>query len=132
MAYRFITSRVIEINQNNHDSFLSDQPGKPKMLLFTEKKGTPIVYKALSSYFDKTLEFGLVRSSDDYLVKKYKVKSYPAFFLLKHGEKPRPFEGSSYTYLDLFEFINVYSETFVFRGDKDEPQASAATKEWLN
>ena len=52
MAGKFITSRVIEITSNNHDTFINDNPGKPKILLFTEKKGIPLVYKALSSHFD--------------------------------------------------------------------------------
>lgn len=68
------------------------------MLLFTEKKGTPIVYKALSTYFDKTLEFGIIRKEEAALINKYKVKTFPAFFLLKSGEKPKQYEGDSYTY----------------------------------
>lgn len=84
------------------------------MLLFTEKKGTPIVYKALSTHFDKTLEFGLIRPSESSLVSKYAVTSYPTFILLKAEQKPRKYEGASYSYQDLFDFINVYSETFVF------------------
>lgn len=31
----------------------------------------------------------------------------------------------------MFDFINIYSETFVFRGDQEEVK-SAATKPWLN
>jgi len=68
------------------------------MLLFTEKKGTPIVYKALSTYFEKTLEFGIIRKEEAALINKYKVKTFPAFFLLKSGEKPKQYEGDSYTY----------------------------------
>lgn len=64
MATKFITSRVIEITQNNFDTFIGENPGKPKVLLFTDKKGTPAVYKALSSHFDKTLLFGLIRSEE--------------------------------------------------------------------
>ena len=52
LAGRFITSRVVEITQNNLETFLEDNPGKPKVLLFTDKKGTPLVYKALSAHFD--------------------------------------------------------------------------------
>jgi hypothetical protein len=54
-AYRFIGSRVIDINQNNIKTFLEDNPGKPKMLLFTETKSAPMVYRALSTYFDVRL-----------------------------------------------------------------------------
>lgn len=83
---RFITSRVIEITQNNVDTFLNENPGKPKVLLFTDKKGTPAIYKALSSHFDKTLLFGLIRDSESGLVSKYKVKSYPSLFLINNKD----------------------------------------------
>lgn len=55
LAARFISSRVVEITQNNLDTFLNDNPLTPKVLLFTDKKGTPLIYKALSSHFDVNL-----------------------------------------------------------------------------
>lgn len=132
-AYRFIGNRVIDINSNNIDTFINDNPGKPKMLLFTETKSAPIVYRALSTYFDKTLEFGMIKKDEEALAKKYKVTKFPTFLLLKNGEKPKPYEGSSFTYSELFEFINIYSETFVFVGDLEQKEVkSAASKPWLN
>jgi len=68
------------------------------MLLFTEKKGTPIVYRALSTYFAKTLDFGIVRKNDAFLIKKFKITKFPAFVLLKNKEKPMHYDGESYTY----------------------------------
>lgn len=56
-AYRYIGNRVIEISAQNIDSFIGDNPGKPKMLLFTDKKSTPMVYRALSTYFDVSTLF---------------------------------------------------------------------------
>jgi len=91
------------------------------MILFTNKKGTPIVYRALSTYFDKTLEFGIIRQDEEALAKKFKVKNFPEFILLRNNEKPLKYEGDSYTYGELFEFINIYSETFVFGGTDDKP-----------
>lgn len=58
-AAKFITSRSIEITQNNYETFVNDNPGKPKVLLFTDKKGTPLIYKALSSHFDVSPFLGL-------------------------------------------------------------------------
>jgi len=59
----------------------------------------------------------MAKSSDEELVKKLKIKSFPAFFLFKGGEpKPIKYDGDTYTFQDLFDFINVYSETFVFGG----------------
>ena len=52
MCFRHIGNRVIDITSANHDVFKTDNPGKPKVLLFTDKAKTPIVYRALSTYFD--------------------------------------------------------------------------------
>lgn len=52
MAFKHIGNRVIDITSANHDVFKSDNPGKPKVLLFTDKEKTPIVFRALSTYFD--------------------------------------------------------------------------------
>jgi hypothetical protein len=54
-AYKFIGNRVIDITSNNIDTFIADNPGKPKMLLFTETKSAPMIYRALSTYFDVSL-----------------------------------------------------------------------------
>lgn len=58
-----------------------------------------------------------MKHTDADLVKKYKVTKFPTFLLLKNKEKPLQYSGESYTYSELFEFINIYSETFVFVGD---------------
>lgn len=83
---KFVNSRVIEITQNNFDTFTNENPGKPKVLLFSDKKGIPAIYRALSSHFDKTLLFGLVRESEQGIVAKYKVKTYPSLFLINNKD----------------------------------------------
>jgi len=105
----------------------------PKLLLFSDKKTTPMVYRALSTYFDQTLEFGIVRQEETALAKIYGVKSYPKVFLLKNNDKPLAYEGTSFLYKDLFEWINIYSETFVFVGDMEKKEkTSSASKPWMN
>jgi len=128
-----VGSRVVEVNQNNYDTFINDNPGKPKVLLFSDKKGTPLIFKALSSHFDKTLIFGLIRDTETSLLNKYKVKQFPAVFLIKDKDtKPIKYEGKEYNYQAIFDFINIYSETFVFRDNNEEAVVSAASKPWLN
>ena len=83
MAARFVGNRVVEVNQNNFETFINDNPGKPKVILFSDKKGVPLILKALSSHFDKTLLFGIIRDTEQGIVSKYKVKSYPSVFLIK-------------------------------------------------
>jgi hypothetical protein len=46
-------------------------------------------------------------------------------------QKPQKYEGSDFSYQGIFDFINIYSETFVFKNSNDEVK-SAATKPWLN
>jgi len=41
------------------------------------------------------------------------------------------YEGKEYNYQAIFDFINIYSETFVFRND-DTPVVSAASRPWLS
>ena len=77
------------------------------------------------------MEFGYARSTDTALVKKYKVKSFPAFYMLKGADAPKLYDGEDFTYQHLFDFINVYSETFVFGGNQ-EVKESGATKAWLS
>mmetsp|Transcript_27254 Transcript_27254/g.26300 ORF Transcript_27254/g.26300 Transcript_27254/m.26300 type:complete len:254 (-) Transcript_27254:42-803(-) len=112
---------------------MNENPGTPKVLLFTDKKGVPIIYKALSSHFDKTLQFGLVRDSESGIVGKYKVKSYPSIFLIKTKDaKPQKYEGTDFSYQAIFDFINIYSETFVFKDVKEDEIKSSASKPWLS
>lgn len=98
LAGRFIQDKSIEITNNNHQTFTSENIGTPKVLLFTDKKGTPFIFRALSQHFEKTLEFGIVRSSEDSLVKKYKVKSFPSVFVVKSEGKPLQFNEKEFTY----------------------------------
>lgn len=75
----------------------------------------------------------MIKSDEDTLLKKYKVTKFPAFQILKQGEKkPIVYDGDDYSYAALFEFINVYSETFVIPTGEDENVESRASKPWLS
>jgi hypothetical protein len=108
---------------------LGENPSVPKVLLFTDKKGVPMIYKGLSVAFEKKLTFGIVRNSDDILVGKYSIKKFPSLIVVKTGEK-KPFVYSGkYDFSDLFEFLNIYSEVFVPGGGSSLD--SSATKQWM-
>jgi hypothetical protein len=130
-ALRTIDGKMIEINQNNIETFLKDNPTKPKVLLFTDKpKGSPIAYKAITEAFEKTIIFGIVRSSEENLIKKYKVTKYPNLQLFKASQKTVVFT-EEFKYQAIHDFLNVYSEIFVFKGEEDAP-VNAASKPWLS
>ena len=49
---RFVDNRVQELNNNNFDEFISSKSNIPKILLFTNKKTIPLIFKRLSVQFD--------------------------------------------------------------------------------
>ena len=49
---KFISNRTSDLNMNNFDSWIATNPNLPKAVLFTDKKGVPLIFKALSVSFD--------------------------------------------------------------------------------
>ena len=74
----------------------------------------------------------MIKEDEKALATKYKIKKFPSFLILKQGEKgPIKYTGDDFSYSALFEFINTYSETFVF-AQEDEAVESRASKPWLS
>lgn len=74
----------------------------------------------------------MVKAEEETLKTKYKVTKFPTFLILKNGEKkPIVYDGDDFSYSALFEFINTYSETFVF-AQQEEPVESRASRPWLS
>jgi len=75
-----------------------------------------------------------VRNDEAALVKQYKITSFPTFVLLRNEFAPLKYDGNSYTYSELFEFVNTYSETYVPPGGDTgaDAKVSNAAKAWLN
>ena len=51
LCARHIENNVIQISSSNIDTFVMDSPSVPKVLLFSEKKKVPFMFKALSAAF---------------------------------------------------------------------------------
>lgn len=141
---KFIGNKVIEVNNNNVDNFLTESHNLPKAVLFTDKKGFPLIFKALSVQFDvknffkkqKKIKFGIVRSENKAIVDKYKVKKFPTILIIPVGDKKQPqiYQGEN-KFKPIFDFMNVFSETFFRVGeDKTAPSEQQETKKekpWL-
>lgn len=122
-AGRFYNDKSIEITSNNHKTFVEEDVTIPKVLLFTNKKGTPFMYKALSQNFEKTLQFGIIRESEEVLASKYKVKSFPSIVIIKTDGKSVKYMEPEFNYGGIFDFINVHSQIFVdpkFQGQSSQ------------
>jgi hypothetical protein len=128
-ATRYVKSNVIEINSTNIDAFISGSPSVPKILLFTEKKGVPTLYKALSMSFESRLFFGIIRKEDEAIIERYGIKDFPRILVVKTTEKkPYPYKGEM-KFQAIFDFLNIFSEQYVAGGGSS--MDSEATKAWL-
>jgi len=120
-ASKFYHSNVIEVTSTNANAFLTDSPSVPKVLLFTDKKGLPLIYKGLSVNFEvillynpytkNKLHFGITRQSDTILADRYNIRKFPTILVLKANEKKPVFYKGDIKFRDIFEFLNIYSGT---------------------
>jgi hypothetical protein len=75
-------SFVSIVTEKNYDSFINEDQSKNKVLLFTNKKSTPPLFKALSKEYKGKLLFGQVKSSEEILIEKFKITNYPTLMML--------------------------------------------------
>ena len=139
---RFIGSKVQELNNNNFDEFIQGRTNIPKVLLFTNKKNIPLIFKRLSLQFDvsnnilifnlikqQKIDFGIVRSEDTGITSRYKVKSFPKIMAIGTDKKTKFYEGEM-RYKLIMDFCNVYQETFFRVGEESTPNEEPK-KPWM-
>ena len=61
------------VNDDNYESFINEDFEKTKVLLFTAKKTTPPLLKALSKDFKSRVVFGEVRQASKKMVELFKI-----------------------------------------------------------
>jgi len=49
---KYLHNNVVEITPDNINTFVTENPSVPKALLFSEKKGFPMIFKGLSVEFE--------------------------------------------------------------------------------
>lgn len=131
---RFVDNKTQEVHTANIDSFTNDMPNLPKVILFTDKPGVPLIYKVLAVQFDKKMNFGVVRKEESSIVQKYKVNKFPRIMVIQVNTKKTEFFEKENKFKYIFDFLNPYSETF-HRVGEDKVNASDSVKEdkpWLN
>merc|ERR1719450_1069871 len=104
----------IKLTKDNVDSFLTTEPTKPKVVLFSNKKSVPTIWKALSSetVFKRTVKFGFASEEDADLIAKFKVKKFPTV-LMQRGAKAEikeEYKGEM-KFLPLKDWVNLHSES---------------------
>ncbi|KAL7068357.1 hypothetical protein ACR3K2_12120 [Cryptosporidium serpentis] len=120
------------------EEFLTRHISVPKVLIFSEKSTPPVIIHALANEFDKKLLFGFIpncSTNEDSIniSKKYKISKFPHIMVYKNeSKKPEVYKGKI-EFTSLFEYLNVYAETFVMGGgfsDHDGSQ-NVLARPWL-
>lgn len=81
------------VTDANYKDFLEEDSDKTKVLLFTAKKTTPPLLKALSKEFKGRIVFGEIRQSNANLISKFQPQSFPTLLVL--GD-PENYSGVKY------------------------------------
>ncbi len=86
-ASKKMQSFVNNVNEGNYDSFVErERATKHKILLFTEKKATPTLFKALSKKYLGKLNFGEIKKSEEALIKRFGIETFPTIVVLTDPE----------------------------------------------
>lgn len=117
---RLIPDFTTRVTQENFETFLGNDPSKPKVMLFSNKKAPPTILKALSSdtVFRRAAKFGFVTEGDKEVCQKYKVKSFPTIIMQRRvgTEVKKETYSGAINYADIHSWVNPYVESGM--GDK--------------
>ena len=104
-------SFVSVVNADNYDDFVSRDPSKSKVLIFTERKTTAPLIKSLSKTYKDKLNFGEVKK-DKELMEKFKISVFPTLMVLSdpHNYKGEVYDINSEMKIDqLKKFLAKYA-----------------------
>lgn len=127
--YRLLSSDHVKVlSEDNLDSFVAQEDHLPNVILFSSKKSTPPLFKAISTEFSKEMHFGFFPSPSETVLKRFKIKSessLPKLVLHEsgHGKKTQLYDGDL-NYAAIHEWINLRRETFARGGGYDHTAAS--------
>jgi len=135
---RFIPDFSTKLTLDNVDAFITTEPTKPKVVLFSSKKTVPTIWKALSSetVFKRTVKFGFASEEDKDIVDRFKVKKFPQV-MMQRGSKAEIKEvySGEMKFSALKDWVNLHSESGM--GDKvagaggKEEESIEEAKPWL-
>ena len=84
--YKFLTKTIISreqvINNENYENFKT-KANLNKVILFTNKKSSPLMFRGLSGYFYDRLALGIVYETEKTLCKKLGIKKFPTLMVIQ-------------------------------------------------
>jgi len=106
-AIDMIPNFVHKVDAKAEEKFLGNSLGK--VLLFTDKKSVPTLFKALALEYRNRLHFGCIKSSEKELVEKYKVEKFPTVLVLPKGEETQVAFDGKVGFDPLNTFLKKYA-----------------------
>mmetsp|Transcript_95745 Transcript_95745/g.219477 ORF Transcript_95745/g.219477 Transcript_95745/m.219477 type:complete len:411 (+) Transcript_95745:80-1312(+) len=133
-----VPSFVTTLTADNEAAFLTSDPSKPKVILFSNKPKAPFMWRALSAemVFKRTIKFAFAtEEANAELAKKFKVKKFPSIVMQRGGkaEQKETYSGDI-NFQAIYAWVNLYSESGM--GDKvksagGSESSSEEAKPWL-
>ena len=81
-AAKKMQSFVSIVTEENFEAFTMRDSSKYHLLLFTDKKQTPVILKSLSKKYYNKLQVGEVRSSEASLIRNFGITKFPTLLVL--------------------------------------------------
>ena len=82
--YKFITDFVNDystnLNNDNLDEFLNNVDHN-KLILFTDKEQTPLLFRGLSGYYYDRVKFGIVKKDKKDIINRFRVMEFPTLLM---------------------------------------------------
>lgn len=127
LGVKYIQAYVTEVTDESVAGFMGSDAIVPKVLLFTDKPGIPLIYRALSNAFNAKMNFGIVRNDQKEIMSTYNVKTFPKVIVIKPGDKKVHVFDKEVNYINLRDFLNIFSQQFVPKSN----EKISDTKPWL-
>lgn len=118
-------SFVRVVNNQNYGDFITSNPSNHKVILFTSKKVTPPLLKAISKRYQSKLYFGEVRQSETEIIQRFNVVKFPTLLVVADGETH---SGVVYEGAMSRDAIEKFLNKFAYETKKQEIK-SAGVKE---
>ena len=97
------------INKDNYNDFITTHSERFHVLLFTSKKTTPPLFKALSKDYLNHLSFGEIRQSETELIKSFNVNKFPTLMVITEPESNEvDIFKEELKYDNIKKFLNKY------------------------
>jgi len=105
-AIDMLPNFVHKVDSSSEEKFISNSLGK--VMLFTDKRSVPTLFKALALEYRNRLHFGWIKNTEKDLVEKYGIEKFPTVLVQKKDEtETTKFDGKV-----GFDALNAFLKKF--------------------